>query len=60
MKAYHQLLVWDITKAPKLTRWTEKVLNPVLGKSLVVYAEAGSLPAERATTADREVARAGA
>jgi SAM-dependent methyltransferase len=38
VKAYHQLLVWDIAKAPKLTRWTEKVLNPVLGKSLVVYA----------------------
>jgi len=38
VKAYHQLLVWDITKAPKLTRWTEKLLNPVLGKSLVVYA----------------------
>ncbi len=35
--AYHRLLVWDITKAPKLTRWTEKVLNPVLGKSLVLY-----------------------
>ena len=38
VSAYHRLLVWDITKAPKLTRWTEKVLNPVLGKSLVVYA----------------------
>ncbi len=37
VKAYHSLLVWDIAKAPKLTRWTEKVLNPVLGKSLVVY-----------------------
>jgi SAM-dependent methyltransferase len=38
VKAYHRLLVWDITAAPKLTRWTEKALNPVLGKSLVVYA----------------------
>ena len=38
VKAYHRLLVWDISSAPKLTRWTEKVLNPVLGKSLVVYA----------------------
>ena len=35
--AYHRLLVWDITKAPKLTRWTEKLLNPILGKSLVLY-----------------------
>jgi SAM-dependent methyltransferase len=38
VRAYHRLLVWDITSAPKTTRWTEKVLNPVLGKSLVVYA----------------------
>jgi hypothetical protein len=30
--------VWDLAKAPKLTRWTERALNPVLGKSLVVYA----------------------
>ncbi|CAN5161141.1 class I SAM-dependent methyltransferase [soil metagenome] len=36
--AYHRLLVWDITAAPRLTRWTEKALNPVLGKSLVIYA----------------------
>jgi len=38
VKAYHRLLVWDITKAPRLTRWTEKALNPILGKSLVLYA----------------------
>ena len=37
--AYLKLLVWDITKAPKLTRWTEKLLNPVLGKSLVLYSK---------------------
>ncbi|MBV9952017.1 MAG: class I SAM-dependent methyltransferase [Acidimicrobiia bacterium] len=39
VRAYHRLLVWDISSAPKATRWTEKVLNPVLGKSLVVYAQ---------------------
>jgi hypothetical protein len=38
VRAYHRLLVWDITKAPKVTRLTERLLNPVLGKSLVVYA----------------------
>jgi len=38
VRAYHRLLVWDITQAPRLTRWTERLLNPVLGKSLVVYA----------------------
>jgi len=35
--AYHRLLVWDIEKAPTFTRMTEKVLNPLVGKSLVVY-----------------------
>jgi hypothetical protein len=35
--AYHRLLVWDIVKAPKLTRYSERVLNPLMGKSLVVY-----------------------
>jgi len=37
VKAYHRLLVWDIAKAPALTRTTERLLNPVLGKSVVVY-----------------------
>ncbi len=36
-KAYHRVLVWDIMKRPRATRWAEQVLNPVLGKSLVVY-----------------------
>lgn len=36
--AYHRLLVWDIERRPWLTRWAERALNPVLGKSLVVYA----------------------
>lgn len=39
VKAYHKLLVWDITHAPRLTRTTERWLNPVLGKSLVIYAD---------------------
>jgi hypothetical protein len=38
VKAYHRLLVWDITAATLFTRWPEAALNPVLGKSLVVYA----------------------
>lgn len=38
VKAYHRLLLWDITAATPFTRWPEAVLNPVLGKSLVVYA----------------------
>ncbi len=39
VKAYHKLLVWDITDAPRLTRSAERWLNPVLGKSLVIYAD---------------------
>ena len=37
VRAYHSLLVWDITRAPLLTRATDRILNPVLGKSFVVY-----------------------
>ena len=48
VQAYHKLLVWDIMSAPKLTRWTEKVLNPVLGKSLVLYATKPPAPQREA------------
>jgi ubiquinone/menaquinone biosynthesis C-methylase UbiE len=34
---YHRLLVWDLMKKPKLTRIIEKILNPFIGKSLVLY-----------------------
>lgn len=37
-KAYHRLLVWDLMQAPRLTRWTEAALDPLVGKSVVVYA----------------------
>ncbi|MGH3156367.1 MAG: class I SAM-dependent methyltransferase [Streptosporangiaceae bacterium] len=36
-QAYHRLLVWDIMKRPAATRIAERALNPVIGKSLVVY-----------------------
>jgi SAM-dependent methyltransferase len=39
VKAYLKFLTWDIFKAPKATRLADQVLNPVLGKSLVVYAD---------------------
>lgn len=39
VRAYHRALVWDITAASPLTRVPDRVLNPVLGKSLVVYLE---------------------
>ncbi|KAB7743208.1 methyltransferase domain-containing protein [Nostocoides sp. F2B08] len=36
-RAYHRLLVWDMMTRPTLTRVGERVLNPVLGKSVVLY-----------------------
>jgi SAM-dependent methyltransferase len=38
-RLYHRVLVWDIMRRPWLTRTAEQTLNPLLGKSLVVYAE---------------------
>ena len=35
---YNRFLTWDIFEAPTVTRVADRVLNPVLGKSLVVYA----------------------
>ncbi|RSN34262.1 SAM-dependent methyltransferase [Amycolatopsis sp. WAC 01416] len=35
---YHRFLVWDIMRNPPPVRFAERALNPVLGKSLVVYA----------------------
>ncbi|GAA2362498.1 class I SAM-dependent methyltransferase [Nonomuraea africana] len=37
VKAYHQLLVWDIMKRPRTTRIAEAVLNQLIGKSVVLY-----------------------
>ena len=34
---YHQFLTWDIMKKPRVTGLLDKLLNPVMGKSLVVY-----------------------
>ncbi len=38
VRAYHRLLVWDIMRGPALTRKSEAMLNPLIGKSLVIYA----------------------
>ena len=38
VRAYHRFLVWDITRRPRLIRALERALNPLLGKSLVLYA----------------------
>ncbi len=34
---YHRFLVWDIMKKPWITQIVDKILNPVLGKSNVLY-----------------------
>jgi hypothetical protein len=32
------MLVWDLMQRPALTRWADRALNPLIGKSLVQYA----------------------
>ena len=38
VRTYHRFLLWDITREPVVTRTLDRALNPVLGKSLVLYA----------------------
>jgi SAM-dependent methyltransferase len=38
VQQYRRFLEWDITTTPRVTRAADQLLNPVLGKSLVVYA----------------------
>jgi SAM-dependent methyltransferase len=59
VRAYHRLLVWDIAESPPLTRITERVLNPVLGKSVVVYARKPGSPTARERVEQEEVAGVG-
>jgi SAM-dependent methyltransferase len=44
VRAYHRLLVWDLMRKPPLTRLAEAALNPVIGKSLVIYAKKEQKP----------------
>ncbi len=39
VKGFHRVLVWDIVKRPLVTRLADKVLDPLIGKSLVLYLE---------------------
>jgi SAM-dependent methyltransferase len=38
-RKYHDFLVWELTNRPRWTQTLERTLNPLIGKSLVVYAE---------------------
>ena len=37
IRLYHQFLTWDLMQKPRATRLAETFLNPILGKSLVLY-----------------------
>lgn len=37
VRMYHRFLVWDLMKQPRITRWLERLLDPLLGKSVVMY-----------------------
>jgi ubiquinone/menaquinone biosynthesis C-methylase UbiE len=37
VRQYHRLLVWDLMENPALTRILEKSMNPIMGKSVVMY-----------------------
>jgi SAM-dependent methyltransferase len=39
VRGYHKILVWDIMRRPALTRLSEAALNPLIGKSLVIYTQ---------------------
>jgi SAM-dependent methyltransferase len=39
VKKYHELLVWDLMKKPRATQIPEKILAPVIGKSVIIYAQ---------------------
>jgi len=39
VRAWHRLLLWDMMQRPAMTQLAEKLLNPLIGKSLVLYFE---------------------
>lgn len=36
-RCYHKLLVWDLLKKPWITQMLDRLLNPLMGKSVVLY-----------------------
>ncbi|HEY2051023.1 MAG TPA: methyltransferase domain-containing protein [Caulobacteraceae bacterium] len=45
VRAYHRFLVWDLMRRPWITRALERLLDPVMGKSLVLYFDKRAEPA---------------
>lgn len=37
VRLYHRFLVWDLMQKPPLTRMLEQLVNPLCGKSIVMY-----------------------
>jgi SAM-dependent methyltransferase len=37
VRLYHRLLVWNLMHRPRTLRWLERLLDPLIGKSLVLY-----------------------
>ena len=37
VRQYHRFLVWDLMQKPKLTQVLDQLLNPLMGKSVVMY-----------------------
>ena len=59
VRGYNRFLEWDIVKGPRLTRTADRLLNPLLGKSLVVYADKPArTPAAARHHRSEEMARA--
>jgi SAM-dependent methyltransferase len=42
-QAYHRVLVWQIMKNPAVLRLADRALNPVIGKSVVIYVTKAAL-----------------
>ena len=57
---YHKLLVWDIMRKPAVTQLADRALNPLIGKSLVVYASKASVPVAEPRPAAAEKVHASA
>jgi len=57
---YHRLLVWDIMRKPAVTQLADRALNPVIGKSLVVYATKPAAAASRPSPTAAEKVHAAA
>ena len=57
---YHRFLVYDMMRRPVWTRALESALNPLIGKSLVVYTEKPARPRAQHSRSPRRRTRAAA